>query len=170
MSTKTQFRMKMALYGVVLLLAMLLDGAVFGALDLRYSPSVMPIAVACIGLWEGTERGTIFGLVGGCLRVWSTELTMYGAWCLFILTLIGLASGLLAERFLLQGWKTALGVSIPALLFTDGLYAIVLSINGTLPAGAFFNEFLPRCLLSLLFCLFFFPVTRYVSRIGGFHG
>lgn len=170
MSSKTQFRMKMALYGVVLLAAMLLDGAVFGALQLRYSPTVMPIAVACIGLWEGTERGTILGLVGGCLWAWSTRLSMYGAWCIVVLTLVGLAAGLLAERFLLQGWKTALSVSVPALFFTDGVYTIIRSINGTMPAGAFFNEFLPKCLISLLFIVIFFPVTQYISRIGGFHG
>lgn len=170
MSTKMTFRVKMALYAVVLLTAMLLDGAVFGALNLRYSPSVMPIAVACIGLWEGIEKGAIFGLAGGCLWAWSTALSMYGAWRILVLTLVGLAAGLLAERFLLQGWKTALSISVPALVATDGLYAIFLSLSGTLPAGAFFNEFLPRCLISLIFCGVFYPVTRYISRIGGFHG
>ena len=78
MSTKMTFRVKMALYGVVLLVAMLLDGAVFGALNLRYSPSVMPIAVACVGLCESTERGILFGLIGGCLCAWSTSLTTAG--------------------------------------------------------------------------------------------
>lgn len=170
MSSKTQFRIKMALYGAVLLAAMLLDGAAFGALALRYPPCVMPVAVACVALWEGTERGTILGLIGGCLWAWSSRLTMYGAWCIVVLTLIGLVAGLLAERFLLQGWKTALSVSLPALFLTDGVYSIFLSINGTLPAGAFFNEFLPRCLISLAFCGVFFPVTRYISRIGGFNG
>lgn len=170
MSSKTQFRMKMALYTLVLLVAMLLDGAVFGALQLRYCPSVMPIAVVCIGLWEGVERGSIFGLVGGCLWAWSTRLTMYGAWCIVVLTLVGMIAGLLAERFLLQGWKTALSISIPALFFTDGVYTIFMSVSGTMPAGAFFNEFLPKCLLSLVFVVIFFPVTQYISRIGGFHG
>ena len=170
MSTKTQFQFKMLLYGIVLLAAMLLDSSAFGALNLRYSPCVMPIAVACVGLCEGTERGIIFGLIGGLLCAWSTELTMYGAWRIVVLTVAGLAAGLLSERFLLQGWKTILCISIPALFFTDGMYSIFLSISGTLPPGAFFNEFLPRCLISLVFCVVFYPATRYISRIGGFHG
>lgn len=170
MSSKTQFRIKMVLYGVVLLAAMLLDGAAFGALNLRYTPSVMPVAVACVCLWEGTEKGSIFGLIGGCMWAWSTRLTMYGAWCIVVMTVLGMTAGLLAERFLLQGWKTALSVSIPALLLTDGVYSIFLSVNGTLPAGAFFNEFLPRCLISLVFCGVFFPSARAISKIGGFHG
>ena len=70
MSSKMRFRMKMALYVVVLFAAMLLDEAVFGAMNLRYRPCVMPIAVACIGLWEGVEKGSIFGLVCGCLWAW----------------------------------------------------------------------------------------------------
>lgn len=170
MSGKTQFRIKMALYGAVLLAAMLLDGAVFGALELRYPPCVMPIAVACVGLWEGTERGAILGLIGGCLWAWSDRLTMHGAWYIVVLTVVGLAAGLLSERFLLQSWKTALSVSAPAVFFTDGVYSIFLSLNDVLPAGAFFNEFLPRWLISLAFCGVFFPATRAISRIGGFHG
>ena len=101
MSSKMRFRMKMALYVVALFAAMLLDEAVFGAMNLRYRPCVMPIAVACIGLWEGIEKGSIFGLVGGCLWAWSGPLSLMGAWHIVALTLVGFASALLAQRFLL---------------------------------------------------------------------
>ena len=170
MAGKTQNRIKLALYGVVLLVALLMDSAAFGALHLRYTPSVVPIAVACIGLWEGTERGIIFGLIGGCALAWSTELSMYGAWCILVLTVVGLAAGLLSERFLLQSWKTVFSISAAALFACDGLYTMFLSMSGTLSAGAFFNEFLPKCLISLVFCAVFYPITAYISRIGGFHG
>jgi hypothetical protein len=170
MSSKTQFRLKMALYTAVLLGALLLDGAVFGALDLRYIPCVMPVAVACIGLWEGAEKGSIFGLVGGCLWAFSDALSMYGAWRIVTLTVIGLVSGILSQRFLLQGWKTALSFSVPAVFLTDGLYVIFLSWVGRMPGSAFMTEFLPACLISLVFCAVFYPITRYISRIGGFHG
>lgn len=170
MSGKNQIRIKMVLYGLVLLAALLMDGAAFGALNPRYTPCVMPIAVACIGLWEGAERGIIFGLIGGCLVAWSTELSMFGAWKILVLTVVGFAAGVLSERFLLQSWKTVLSISAVALLLTEGLYTIFLSMSGTLAAGAFFNEFLPKGLISLVFCLLFYPVTEYISRIGGFHG
>lgn len=170
MSGKTQTRIKMALYGVVLLAALLMDRAAFGALHLRYTPSVMPVVVACIGLWEGTERGIIFGLIGGCGLAWSSELSMYGAWCILVLTVVGLSAGILSERFLLQSWKTILSISAAAIFLSEGLYTIFLSVSGTLAASAFFNEFLPRALISLAFCVVFYPVTAYISRIGGFHG
>jgi hypothetical protein len=170
MSSKTQFRLKMTLYTVVLLVALLLDGAVFGALDLRYVPCVMPVAVACIGLWEGAEKGCIFGLVGGCLWAFSDALSMYGAWRIVTLTATGLISGFLAERFLLQGWKTAVSFSVPAIFLTDGLYVIFLTATDRLPGNALMTEFLPACLISLLFCVVFYPATQYISRIGGFHG
>ncbi len=170
MTSKTQNRIKMLLYGVVLLLALLMDSAAFGALHPRYTPCVIPIAVACIGLWEGTERGIIFGLIGGCLVAWSGSLSMYGAWQILVLTLVGLVAGILSEQYLLQSLKTILSVSAGALFFSEGLYTIFLSVSGSLPAGAFFNYFLPCGLLSLIFVALFYPVTAYISRIGGFHG
>lgn len=170
MSEKIQFRAKMALYGMVLLLALLLDNAAFSALNLRYRPCVMPIAVACIGLWQGAEKGSIFGLIGGCLWAWSSALGMYGVWRIVTLPIVGLAAGILAERFLLQSWKTIFYISVPSLFLTEGMYVIFLSISGDLPPGAVFTQFVPECILSLIFCGLFYPMTQYISRIGGFHG
>lgn len=170
MTEKIQIRIKLLLYGVVLLLALLMDGAAFGAVHPRYTPSVMPIAVACIGLWEGTYRGVVYGLIGGCLTAWSGNLSMYGAWKLLVLTVVGLGAGILSERFLLQSLKTIFSISAVALFLTEGLYTMFLSADGTLASGAFFNQFLPCCLISLVFVLLFYPVTAGISRIGGFHG
>ena len=159
MSSKMRFRMKMALYVVVLFAAMLLDEAVFGAMNLRYRPCVMPIAVACIGLWEG-----------GCLWAWSGPLSLMGAWHIVALTLVGFASGLLAQRFLLQSWKTIFSISIPALLLTEGVYVVALTARGVLPGSVIITDLVPECLLSAVFCVVFYPITQYISRIGGFHG
>ena len=93
MSSKAQFRIKMALYGVVLILAELIQTAVFGELNLGMAPCIMPVAVSCIALFEGAERGGIFGLAGGCLWAWATALSMYGAYVIVILTIIGAAAG-----------------------------------------------------------------------------
>lgn len=170
MSGKTQTRIKLALYAFVLLAALLMDSAAFSALHPRFTPCVLPIAVACIGLWEGADRGIIFGIIGGCLWAWSNQLSMYGAWRILVLTATGFASGILSERFLLQSWKTIFSISAVALFLSDGLYTVFLSLSGTLSPGAFFNNFLPMCLISLIFCVVFYPVTQYISRIGGFHG
>lgn len=170
MSSKTQFRMKMALYGAILILAELLQTAVFGELQLGFVPCVMPIAVACISLFEGAQRGCIFGLLGGCLWAWSTALSMYGAWCIVILTVIGTLAGLITERFLLRGVKTALCISAVSLLLTDGLYVIAGAAASRIPTGALVSVFLPESLVSLLLGLLFYAVTAQISRIGGFHG
>ena len=170
MTGKNQTRIKMALYGVVLLAALLMDSAAFGAVQPRYTPCVMPIALGCIALWEGAEKGIIFGLIAGIAVAWSTELSMYGAWRILVLTVEGFVVGMLSERFLLPSWKTIFSISAVALVTYNGLYTIFLSIWGTLPAGAFFNEFLPCGLISLIFVAAFYPVTQYISRIGGFHG
>lgn len=170
MSSKTQFRLKMALYVLVLVLAELIQSAVFGGLQNGLSPSVMPVAVACIALFEGAERGGIFGLVGGCLWAWSTQLSYYGAWCIVVLTLAGILAGLVTERFLLRGVQTALCVSLPALLLTSGVELLAALVSGRAPASAFLTVLLPELLISLVLCLLFYPLTACISRIGGSHG
>ena len=170
MSSKTQFRVKMALYAAVLILAELLQTSVFGQLDLGVVPCVMPVAVACISIFEGSERGCVFGLAGGCLWAWSTSLTMYGAWCIVTLPAIGFLAGLVTERFLLRGLKTALSISAGAVVLTDGLLVLTRIFSGRMPFSALVTNFVPECLLSLVLCLLIYAIAAQISQIGGFHG
>ncbi len=170
MTSKTQLRIKMALYAVILIVAELLQTSVFGSMSLGLVPSVMPVAVSCISICEGAERGSIFGLAGGCLWAWSTRLTFYGAWCILLLTATGILAGLITDRYLLQGIKTALSISAGALLLTDGVYTIYGIFSGTIPPYVFFTVFLPEALIALVLCLVIYPITAHISRIGGFHG
>jgi len=170
MTSKTQFRIKMALYAVILIVAELLQTSVFGSMSFGLVPSVMPVAVSCISVCEGAERGSIFGLAGGCLWAWSTRLTFYGAWCILLLTATGILAGIITDRYLLQGIKTALSISAGALLLTDGLYTIYGIFSGTIPPYVFFTVFLPEALIALVLCLVIYPITAHISRIGGFHG
>ena len=93
-----------------------------------------------------------------------------GAWHIVALTLVGFASGLLAQRFLLQSWKTIFSISIPALLLAEGVYVVALTARGVLPGSVIITDLVPECLLSAVFCVVFYPITQYISRIGGFHG
>ena len=170
MTSKTQFRIKMALYAVILIVAELLQTSVFGSMSFGLVPSVMPVAVSCISVCEGAERGSIFGLAGGCLWAWSTRLTFYGAWCILLLTATGILAGIITDRYLLQGIKTALSISAGALLLTDGLYTIYGIFSGSIPPYVFFTVFLPEALIGLVLCLVIYPITAHISRIGGFHG
>jgi cell shape-determining protein MreD len=160
----------MALYVLVLLLAELLQTSVFGGLHLGLTPCVMPAAVACISLFEGSQRGCIFGLVGGCIWAWSTQLSYYGAYVIVMLTLIGTIAGLVTERFLLRGIKTALAITVPAMLLTEGIYLLALVLLGQVPASAFLTVLLPEVLIALILCLALYPLTAKISQIGGFHG
>lgn len=170
MANKTLFRLKMILYAAALLLAELLQTAVFGGLPLGIVPCVMPVAVVCIAMFEGGERGAVFGLAGGCLWAWGTALSMYGAFCIVILAVTGAATGLITERYLLQGVPTALCISTVSLLLTDGLYVLFQAVYGNIPGRAFFTLFIPECLLSLALGLIFYAIAAQISRIGGSHG
>ena len=168
MSSKTRFRVKMALYGLLLVLSQLLETTLFGRFGLV--PSLIPVTVAGISMFEGAQRGCIFGLVGGCIAAWSTELSIYGAWCIVSLTMIGALAGLVTERFFLRGVKTALCIGGPALVLTEGVYALTAIFTGQLPPVALLTAFLPDVLLALAFGLVLYPLMARVSQIGGFHG
>ena len=170
MSSKAQLRVKMTLYALVLILAELLQTSVFGELNLGIAPCVMPVAVACISLFEGSERGCIFGLAGGCLWAWSTALSMYGAFVIVALTVIGTLAGLITERLLLRGIQTALSISAAALALTDGLRTLTWIFSGRVPGGALFTLLLPQSLVALLFCFLFYAIVSKISQIGGLHG
>ena len=119
MSNKMFARLKMACYVLILILAELIQTSVFGSLRLGIVPCVMPVAVSCISVREGAENGGIFGLAGGCLWAWSTQLSYYGVWCILFLTAMGVFAGLVTERFLLPGLQTALAVTAGVLLMTE---------------------------------------------------
>lgn len=170
MSSKNRIRIRMALYVLVLVLAELIQTAVFGSLHLGIVPCVMPVAVACISVFEGAEKGSIFGLVGGCIWAWSRELSYYGAWCIVALTLVGILAGIVTERFLLQGIKTALTISAVALVITEGFFTISNIASGQIPFSSLFSTFVPASVIALLFCFAFYPLAAQISRIGGTHG
>lgn len=170
MSPKAQSRIKYTLYSAIILLAYLLEDAAFSPLNILWTPLIMPIAVTAIGLCEDQEKGGIYGLAAGLLWAISTDFNMYGAWRILALTVAGVAAGMLSQRYLLKGIKTLIILSVPAMILSDGIYVIFRSLGGSLPGAAFFTLFLPQCLISLLFCLILYPMTGYVSRIGGFHG
>ena len=170
MSPKALSRIKYTLYAAIILLAYLLEDAAFSPLNILWTPLIMPIAVCAIGLCEDQDKGGIYGLAAGLLWAISTDFNMYGAWRILALTITGVASGMLSQRYLLKGLKTLIFLSIPALTLSDGVYVLFRSIGGSLPPMALFTLFVPQCLISLVFCLVIYPMTGYVSRIGGFHG
>lgn len=170
MSVQAKNRIKLALYVLTMVLAELVQTSVFGGLRLGVIPCVIPVAVACVSVFEGAENGGVFGLVGGCLWAWSTQMSYYGVWCILAMTLLGVLAGLVTERFLLRGLPTALCVSAAGLVLTDGLYTLARLIAGRLPAGALWSTLLPECLISLALCLVFYPLTAAIARIGGSHG
>lgn len=168
--TSNQERVKLLMYSLTLLFAYLLEDAAFPPLNTLYNPLILPVAITAIGITEGQERGAIFGLAAGLLWALGTDFNMYGAWRIIAFTLTGLFAGLITGAYFLKNLKTSLLLSIPALFLSDGLFVLFRSFAGSLPPAAFFTLFLPQAALSLLFCLIFYPLASYISRIGGFHG
>lgn len=168
--TSSQNRVKILLYSMTILLAYLLEDAAFPPLNTLYNPLILPVAITAIGIAAGHGTGTVFGLAAGLLWALGTDFNMYGAWRIIAFTLTGLFAGLMTGAYFLNNLKTCLLLSIPALFLSDGLFVIFRSFAGSLPPSAFFTLFLPQAAISLIFCLIFYPLASYISRIGGFHG
>ena len=54
--------------------------------------------------------------------------------------------------------------------YAEGVYVVALTARGVLPGSVIITDLVPECLLSAVFCVVFYPITQYISRIGGFHG
>ena len=105
----------LALVGFVFVVYVL-QSSVFPRLEiLGTKPLILPIAAVGIGLYEGTERGAVIGLVAGVFCDLSfnqptVEFTL-------LLTVVGVLSGVLFERYLDKGFPSFILVSALVLVY-----------------------------------------------------
>ena len=129
-----QYRMKMALYAVVLLAALMLDEAVFGALKLRYKPLRYAhgggLHPAC---GEGVGRAASLALWAAACGHGQCALPAGGVAHYVFGSGWALAIRIAGQRFFAAKLGTIFSVNIPALLLTEGVYVLA----DVLPRGLF---------------------------------
>lgn len=160
---------KWALYGLLALLALLLQTSVVGNLTLLGAHfSILPAAVCCTAMREGRDSGAVYGLCCGVLQALSG--TSYGAVYILTLTLVGMLSGMACDFWLRRGFLTALLLSFLSVLLVEGAVCLLLIFTEAIPAYALSRELLPTCLISLIFTPLFHLCAGGISRSGGRYG
>ncbi len=119
-----------ALYAALFLGVMLLQTVVFGRM--RFSGikiNLMPMVIACIGLWVGHEAGGFFGLIAGL--VWFSIGADDGSLSIVSFTLTGILAGWLCDSLFPRRLLPALGLCLAALaLHTLALFFLKYYLDG----------------------------------------
>lgn len=142
----------------------ILQGMVFTHITvLGTKPLLLPIAVVCIGQFEGSERGALLGIVAGVFCDLSfnqptVEFTL-------VLTAAGFLSGALFERYLDKGFPSCIVLSALVLLISAFTQIFPLLIYQNVPLIGLLKTAFIQTVYSLLFVLPFYHLCRLIDRI-----
>ncbi len=151
--------LRVLLHGLFLLVLYVLESMVFSRLPiLGIKPTLLPIAVVGVGLFEGSLRGCIFGFFAGLLADMSLDTAATFA---AVLPLVGLLIGLLSEKTLARGFPSYALCSIGALCITAFAQMFNLLFFVGADTWALVRTGLLQVAYSALFILpFYYPARR----------
>ena len=147
-----------------LLILYILQSMVFTHLPLLgVKPMILPVAVAGASLFKGPVSGGVFGIFAGML----CDLSYNQPTIQFtiMLTLLGIAIGLLADTALVRGFPSFLLCSAIMLLACSLLQALPLTFFRGLKLAPLLDTGLRQTLYSLVFTIPLYYVSRFLSRI-----
>lgn len=107
-----------ALYAVLLLAVLVLQGVVFGRV--RYfgtKLSLIPVVVACAAMHGGAEEGGAFGLAAGV--VWCLSGGDGGGLLIVLCAVCAVSAGYLCDRYLNRNFLSAMMMSLLSLIVTQ---------------------------------------------------
>ncbi len=165
MFTKTNTSLKVALYGLVLVIFYLLQSV--PALGLRFmnvSPELLLVLSICVAFNESVTFSAFFGLAAGLLNDVVTD-SVVGKSALFFMFaafFVAVALRTVLRKFFL----TYIFIQLSAiLLFLVIEYILILIFYGTLtPALAVVDVILPKFLFSGLLCYPVYFIIRFLNR------
>ena len=151
------------LHALLLITLYFFQAAVFPYLPLfGVKPLILPVAVVGVALLEGVVSGGMFGLFAGILC--DVSLNQPAIECTVILTVVGLAVGILSETVLAHGFPSyvfAAACSLFALALCQMFGLFVYS-------GVSFLPLLTTALRQTLYSLFFTLPLYYLVRLVGY--
>ena len=124
-------------------------------------PSLVPVAVALVALWEGPEAGGLFALCAGI--VWFLSGERYGPMYIFLLPLSAVLVGVICRDYLSRTLLSALLMTMGTLLLCEGAVLLLQLYLGTGRPLVF----LVMLGYSLCFVFPFYPIVRLVEKLGG---
>ncbi len=145
--------------------AFILQAMVFTRLPIMgVKPLILPVAVAVAAVYEGSARGAAVGLVCGMLCDLATNQPMIEF--TLLLTLLGLAIGILSETMLTRGFPSCIVCSAVVLVICAFVQAFDLLFFDKVSFWPIGRTALIQTGYSLLFCLPAYWMARPISRIS----
>lgn len=146
-----------SLYGLVFFLGYIMQYMVLNRYPLfGVMPALAPVAVACAAMFEGGERGGIYGICAGFFLFLCGE--AHGAYAIAALGFCGIAVGLLCQRALTRTLISSFITALAALcIFELPLLFFKMSFDGA-GLNTLWVQVIPGIVYSAAFApLFFFP-------------
>jgi len=149
---KFSFLVGILLHVPLLLLAYILQDMIFVKLDIfGVKPLILPLAAVAVGLFEGSTRGGIFGLIAGI--VCDASLGEPAVLFTVLLTVCGVAVGLLGEHLLAKGFPSFLLCSAGCILLCTLFQAVSHITPGLASLATLVMTGIIQVIYSLLFTI-----------------
>ena len=126
-------------------------------------PLLLPLAAVSIGLYEGSQRGAVMGLIAGIFCDLSfnqptVDFTLF-------LTVIGFLSGILFERYLDDGFPSFIAVSAMVLVLSAFVQFFSLLIYQDVPFMSLLKTAFIQTVYSMIFVWPIYHLCRIIGRI-----
>jgi len=152
-----------ALHALLLLVVYILQAEVFSYIRIfGYTPALLPLAAVAVGMLEGCQRGSIFGLFAGIFC--DISFNQPAATMTLTLTLLGLFAGYLGETVVRRGLLALFVCGFGALMLTAFIQMFGQLFFENTPAGPLLLTALCQALCSLIFVLPLYWAVGYIAR------
>ena len=157
--------LKWTLYALICVAALLIQDVIMSRIHISGATTDLAVCmILLIGLYEGTENGSLFALIGSIVYLFSGSSP--GPYCIGLITTLTVGINLLRQNLWRRNFGSIVlctGASI--MVYEMGIFVIGLLSGLTIPARA--GVF---CLTGLFSCAAMVPMytlVRSISKIGG---
>ncbi len=157
--------LKWTLYTALFLLSILLQTAIPAGRGVLGLPVFcVPVAVSCIAMHEGAEKGGLFALLGA--TVWCLSGASYGSAQIITLTVAGVLSGGLCQVLLTRRFLPAMLLSAGALVLNEGVAFLLRLYLGGAAQAQLVTVLLPALGFSMLCAPLTYLFTWLIAKLG----
>ena len=157
--------LKWFLYAMILLVLSLVQDVILCRFRiLGATTELVPCAIILICILEGTERGSLFALIGSLAYLFSG--TAPGAYAMVLITVLAVFACMFRQGYLRKGFSAAMLCACAAIfIYEMALFGIGLFL-GLTHAGRFVG-FCITAGLSMLAAPVLYPLVQLIGSIGG---
>ena len=157
--------LKWALYALLLLVLSLLQDVVLS--QIRFfgaTTDLLPCAIVLICILEGSQKGSIFALVGSAFYLFSGSAA--GPYSLVLITVLAILVCIFRQGYLQEGFAAAMLCTVAAVVVYEAAIFGIGYVLGLTIASRIFG-FAITALLSCLAAPILYPIILSIASIGG---